>query len=135
MTFHHLTRMTCVAAVAACGGSTDPQACTLIGCDSGIEVILEQPPAAPYRVEAYTSSQQQRHIYRCEPSSCPPRIMFSGLTADRVIIEVISEAGTRRHDVAPGYTESRPNGPGCDPLCRNAIVRLQADPLVPRAQY
>jgi hypothetical protein len=119
-----------IAAVAGCGSGSgsDPQACTLIGCDSGIEVVLDQAPTAPYRVEAYTPSQQQRHVYRCEPSSCPPRIMFSGFTPDRAIIEVIAQQDTSRHEVTPSYVESRPNGPRCDPVCRNATVRLSADP-------
>jgi hypothetical protein len=53
-------------------------ACTLIGCTSGVSVVLENLPATPFRVEEYWGS---------------------------------------------------PNGPRCDPLCRQATIRLPSDAI------
>lgn len=120
--------------LAGCSRSTAPgQVCTLIGCDSGIQVVLEKPPAGPYRIEAYVnSSQGPRYVYRCErQSGCPDRAFFPEFTPDRIFIEVITESGTQRYEAAPKYQESQPNGPECPPLCRTAVIRLPSDRLGP----
>ena len=120
-----------LATLGGCDSDTVSQGCTLIGCASGIEVVLEQPPAVPYRVEAYVSSQMPRYVYRCDSGSCLPRIFFEEFTPFRVFVEVISGTGTQVYEVIPRYSESRPNGPQCDPLCRNAVIRLPSDRLRP----
>lgn len=104
--------------------------CTEIGCDSGIEVVLESPPAGSYRVEAYVDPQGPRYVFRCErQSGCTDRIFLDEFTPHRLFVEVISDSGTQRYEAAPNYQESRPNGPDCPPLCRTGVVRLPSDRL------
>lgn len=113
--------------LAACGTNNDPGLiCTEIGCNSGIAVVLETPPSLPYRVEVYApGSSKTRYVHDCPTqSSCTPGIFFQDFTPDRVIVEVITASGTQRHEAMPIYSETQPNGPGCPPVCRNAMVRI-----------
>lgn len=117
--------------LTACSGSTDPvRVCTLIGCDSGIELVLENPPTGAYRIEAYVYSEGPRYVYRCErQSGCNDRVFLAEFTPYRVFVEVISESGAQRYEVVPTYQESQPNGPNCPPTCRKAVIRLPSDRL------
>ena len=117
--------------LAACGKSTDPvRFCTEIGCDSGIEIVLENRPAGAHRIEAYVYSQGPRYVYRCDqPSGCSDRVFFTEFIPNRVFVEVISDTGTQRYEAVPRYQEARPNGPECPPLCRTAVIRLPSDRL------
>ena len=117
--------------LAGCGTSTDPeQVCTLIGCDSGIEIVLEDPPEGPYRIEAFVYSEGPRYVYECvSQSGCTDPVFFAEFTPYRVFIDVVTDAGTERFEVVPTYQESQPNGPDCPPLCRTAVVRLPSDRL------
>lgn len=127
------TFLVLILTLFACGKSTDPvQVCTQIGCDSGIEIVLENRPAGAHRIEAYVYSQGPRYVYRCEQQrGCSDRVFFTEFTPDRVFVEVVSDAGSQRYEVVPRYRESRPNGSECPPLCRTAVVRLPADRLGP----
>lgn len=124
-----------ILSLTACSTPTDPDTgsdriCTMIGCDSGITIVLENPPAGPYRIEAYVYSQGPRYVHRCErQSGCATRVFFPEFTPYRVFVEVISDVGTQRYEVVPKYQESQPNGPDCPPLCRTAVVRLPSDRL------
>lgn len=105
-------------------------ACTEIGCESGIEVVLESPPAGAYRVEATVGGSAARYVYQCaDEEGCAGRIFFPEFTPYRVFIEVTDATSTERYEVVPEYTEHRPNGPDCPPLCRNAVIRLPEDQL------
>jgi hypothetical protein len=125
--------MSCLAALvlAACSPFTNTaRVCTEIGCNSGIKVILESPPAGAYRIEAYVYPQGPRYVFRCErQSGCMDQIFLVEFTPYRLFIEVVSDSGTQRYEVVPKYQESRPNGPDCPPHCRTAVVRLPSDRL------
>ena len=116
-----------IAVLAMTLSSCDPderlQACTLIGCESGLRVVLTTPPAAPYRVEAYVPGSAVRQMRQCNTGgTCD--ITFVDFTPAQVTIEVITTADTVRRDAAPAYQISRPNGPQCDPECRSATVTV-----------
>ena len=123
----HLDGRVVIVALAIALTSCDPgerlEACTLIGCDSGLRVVLTAPPTAPYRVEAYVPGSAVRQVRQCTAGG-PCDIAFAGFTPGQVTIEIITTVDTLRRDVAPSYQVSRPNGPGCDPECRNATVTL-----------
>ena len=99
------------------------EACTLIGCQSALRVVLTAPPAAPYRVEAYLPGSAVRQVRQCNTGGVCD-ISFGDFTPAQVTIEIITAADTVRRDAAPTYQVSRPNGPTCDPECRNATVTL-----------
>lgn len=109
--------------------STVGEACTLIGCSSGIEVQLEETPAIPYRVEADAGGGDAKYVFECDSAEeCPP-IFFAEFTPDWLIINVISGTDTTWYEVRPSYEKNQPNGPACEPTCFNAVVRLPSDAL------
>ena len=117
--------------IASCDSDFFGGVCTLIGCNSGVIVVLESPPATPYRIEVYSGSAAgPRYAHSCAGASACGEVFFPDFTPFRFFVEVIT-TDTVRYEVAPTYTESRPNGPRCDPLCRNARVRLPTDRLGP----
>lgn len=113
--------------VLACEDEPVSFNCTDAGCESGIEVQLEEEPAVPYRVEADPVGGTARFVYTCDPAeSCPP-IVFSEFIPGWVFFDVIVGPDTTRYEVVPTYTEVHPNGPRCEPTCYNAVVRLPSD--------
>lgn len=110
--------------LSGCNGLAGPTACTEIGCESGLEVVLENAPAVPFRVEAEVPGQQGLYVFDCpDPARCG-RVFFAAFTPDYVRIRVTTAAGTVARDVRPQYAEARPNGPDCPPLCRTATVAV-----------
>ena len=114
--------------LVGCDNFTDPGVCTLAGCSSGLEIVLEDPPDVPYVLEASAQPDGSEHVFECSNASgCTNRVFIKNFTPLRVYVEVITEAGTDRFEVVPTYQEFRPNGPRCPPLCRRAIVHLPSD--------
>jgi hypothetical protein len=131
-------------------GCSSQKACTLIGCASSFEVGFTGATGIPgvYRVEVVadgaTSSCEITLPFTCDTqpacssSDLPWRLTRSGcaLGADRETIDgfiffsqpPMSLTFDVRRDgravgggsITPVYTESRPNGPECDPVCRTA---------------
>ena len=103
--------------------------CTLIGCSDGVTVHLTSLPAGPYRVEILVGSGPGgvSYAYDCAGgSACLQDIFFPELVLDRIIVRVTTPLGTRDTEIAnPVYASSRPNGPDCPPLCRQALVTAQ----------
>jgi hypothetical protein len=97
------------------------QVCTLIGCYDGLSVTLASPPATPFRVEAYVQvGLGSRYTQTCNATPC--YVFFPGFTPPAVRIDVIAGVDTVTREFTPAYVLSRPNGPQCDPECRNATV-------------
>ena len=114
-------------ALGSCGMTED---CTLIGCTGGITIVLEPNLSGPYRVEAYSAPGVARYTYECASATpCSP-IFLPDFTPYRFFVHVTRADSTTRYEVLPRYTEFRPNGAQCDPICRNATVRLPSDALV-----
>jgi len=123
--------------------------CTLIGCVDSFEVRFTGATAAPGRYEievvadGVNSSCQVTLPRECgTPPTCSSadstwRLATSGCSVggepqrvDGIVFHRAPEAlifTVRRDDVVvgagraqPSYTESQPNGPDCEPLCRQA---------------
>ena len=117
-------------ALAGCRSTLQPdmQACTLIGCSDGITVVVQNAPAAPYTVEVVVPGGATRSM-RCEVASgCGSGVFVEGVSAAQVTVRIVAAAGTSSHNVQPAYTESRPNGANCPPLCRQARVEVRYAP-------
>ena len=104
--------------------------CTLIGCTDGITVHLASVPSGPYKVEILTGGTGTggvSYAYECAGGSgCRQDIFFPELVLDRIIVRVTTPLGSQLTEIAnPVYAESRPNGPDCPPLCRQATVTAQ----------
>ena len=108
-----------VVLLSSCGGEYG-SVCSLIGCNSGLSITLASPPATPFLVEAYVLPGGSRHAKTCSATPC--QVFFQNFTPTTVRIHVISGTDTVTQDFTPAYAVSRPNGPQCDPECRNATV-------------
>jgi hypothetical protein len=154
-----LPMMLVLAAVAA-AGCEKKTACTLIGCSDQASISLSRaddvPPPGVTEVDVdgrkVTCPTQQsestcapdvrislRAIDVCGPSTstsssptCHPSGRFTEVitisgTPSHVVV-TLSTGAQRAFDLS--YSSSRPNGAGCDPLCRQANVDWQLESSV-----
>lgn len=110
----------CLVLLLSSCGSEYGRVCTQIGCDSGLAVTLASPPATPFLVEAFVFPGGSRQAKTCNATPC--NVFFQNFTPATVRIDVIAGTDTVTRDFTPAYALSRPNGPQCDPECRNATV-------------
>lgn len=113
---------------AACS-LLDP-ACTLIGCAPSLTLEFAEQPAGLLRVEATDVASADRRVIDCtNPGLCSGGLVhFTDFTPEDVIIRVITQTGTTEQTFHPSYQRSRPNGPRCEPECRQArIVMTRAN--------
>ena len=118
-----------ILATMGCGVlSPDDKTCTLIGCNSGLTVHLNTKPAGTYKVEVFPLSlnQQPSYVYECSTvSNCQQDIFFAGLIVSHPFVRVTTSTGTKTVEIlSVNYVTSRPNGPGCDPECKQATVNV-----------
>jgi hypothetical protein len=115
-------------AAAGCSGSSAPggaRMCTEIGCSNGLLVRLAGTPAGPVRVEILGDGGAARHVYECgKPVECADGVFFAELASGDVRVRVTSAAGTLTHAARPAYVLTRPNGPDCPPVCRQATLTV-----------
>jgi hypothetical protein len=104
-----------VALLTSCGN----EVCTLVGCNNGLLVNVGSAPASPFRVEAYVYSYA-RYGQTCSGTPC--HVFFPEFTPEFVRIDLIAGADTVSRQFYPTYVLNRPNGPNCDPECREATV-------------
>jgi hypothetical protein len=113
-----------VALLAGCKGIINGT-CTLIGCNSGLIVALAQAPTSAYRIEVFSTPDGPHYVFDCpNPAQCVPEAMFDDYMPASVTIRVTTSAGTREQTAQPAYSVSRPNGPNCEPECRQARVTV-----------
>ncbi|MDA1104942.1 MAG: hypothetical protein O2956_15275, partial [Gemmatimonadetes bacterium] len=61
----------------------------------------------------------------CSPASpCGATVFAYGIVADSVEVIIVEGGIATTRDFFPEYHESRPNGPGCEPTCLQATVRV-----------
>lgn len=117
-----------VIGVGACTGES--LTCTLIGDPTGLTVELSSPPPGPFTVEVIpVSSAPVVYTYRCDaPNPCQrvTSAFFPKLIAQQIQIRVTTSVGTKTtNPPSITYTESYPNGKGCEPRAFTATVRAQ----------
>ena len=98
---HDLLRVAAVAFLllssTGCGVIGPGDSCTLIGCNSGLTVHLNAKPTGAYKVEVVS------HPF----------------------VRITTSTGTKTVEITTvNYVTSRPNGPDCDPECRQATVNV-----------
>lgn len=115
-----------VSVAAACSSQAqdtpEPVACTLIGCVNGLTLELRGNLPDTYTVTARAGTVVRTR--ECSTAQPCGQIVFEDFNPNTVTIEVTSAAGTVRREVTPEYRESRPNGPNCPPVCRQATVAV-----------
>jgi hypothetical protein len=122
-----------------------PQACTMIGCGTSLEVRLvgEHVPtdfsmtiASPegnvvhVRCTEGTALFDPPDAVRWTPACPAGGVTFQDFTPGQFTITVRWAEGEAAQEYEPSYSESRPNGPRCEPACHSARVEVQI-PEVP----
>lgn len=110
--------------------------CNLVGCTSGIEVVLDEYPDEPFRIVAESSGGFTEYVYTCdEVGKCNGPIIFTDFTPRNVTIRLITASGTvSEYHLIPRYEVGHPNGPDCPPACLFARIHLgDAEEMVYRA--
>lgn len=97
-------------------------ACTLVGCDSGLRVIVQGSPTSPYRIEVGIESSPARFVYQCPTSSACEWVFFPHYTPETPTVRVITGADTVVVRERVEYTRHQPNGPDCGPTCLTGTV-------------
>lgn len=110
---------------ASCTNASEPQrVCTLIGCENGLAVEVNHSLQQSFTVNVRAGTQTI-HTFRCDPGQ-PCRAFVSNQTPDEVTVSI--DAGGGQQPVGrtyrPEYRLNRPNGPDCDPECKQATVTL-----------
>ncbi|HYD53733.1 MAG TPA: hypothetical protein VEA99_13945 [Gemmatimonadaceae bacterium] len=101
--------------------------CTDAGCFDGLFVELGGSAPSALRVEAYTSDPLgPRFVYECaDRTRCATDgAFFEAFFPERVWLRVTADGRTATYERRPEYRRERPNGAGCDPVCRNAEVTV-----------
>lgn len=115
--------------MGGCSNRPQPmQVCTLIGCESGLEVQLVDQPPGTYRIEASAPGQPAPRVVECTTATpCGPSVFLRDFTPESATIRVIVGADTTARTVQPSYETVQPNGPGCPPTCRQARVQIDLE--------
>jgi len=117
-----------LATLALAGCATPERMCTLIGCVDGLTVDFTGVQPASYTLEARAAghapvtidcSSDQATI-QCRPDGT----FLADFTPEEVTLHVTWDGGEVERTVRPVYTESRPNGPDCPPVCRFGEVTI-----------
>ncbi len=99
----------------------DLEACTLIGCDSGLTIVVEGLGGRTARVEAAAPGSPPR-VFECAAGTeC--RVFLAGFQPREVTVRVVTGDQTAVETAQLVYTARRPNGPDC-PACEQGEVRI-----------
>jgi hypothetical protein len=108
------------AALASCCSFND--VCTLIGCNDGLQVVLEGTLPADVTVEAIAAGGERRTEQCADVDPCS--VLFEGFHPEDVTVRVAWNGNTEVVAARLEYTEYRPNGRCCPPTCRTATVSI-----------
>lgn len=101
-------------------------ACTAIGCADGVSVAWANPSP---RDRGTLIADGVTYAFDCAAAPtatvwCTPTGLRLSATPTTLRVEVVTSTGTRSGSFTVAYTTSRPNGPDCEPVCRNATVTV-----------
>ena len=104
--------------------------CNLVGCYDGLLVDFPSRPAGPYRVELFAAGVPQSappEATCADARGCYSGIVFRTHATDDLVLRVTTAIGVRDTAVPHvTYTTLAPNGRGCGPICRSAMVTAKA---------
>jgi hypothetical protein len=97
----------------------------LAPCPPTLTIELTGTPTGSFRIEAAAVGSDDRRVFEClDPSRCVTAAWFRDFTPDDVIVRVTTQAGTIEQTFHPSYEIVHPNGPRCEPTCRQALIRV-----------
>ena len=98
-------------------------ACTLIGCESGLVVMVQGSPPGPWRVEA-SAPGLDTQVRECPAGAQCGSVQFPGFTPPTATITLTMGERTATSQVTLVRREVRPNGPNCEPTCNQPLVTI-----------
>lgn len=111
--------------LSGCVGNLLVGDCTLIGCVNGLSIALSRIPNEAYTVQLLVEGEAPREVTCPDPSRCSgPAFFFENTLPTVATVVVTTAAGEARQEVRPTYSTNRPNGRGCDPVCRNGTATV-----------
>lgn len=135
-----LLGLTSALLLTACGtalfSEIDPiqgTACTEIGCSNQVAIQLATPMSLPYDIEVeangvtWTGTCTATGIETDEEKGdtvlyCTADDLTLSITPEELRVSVTSGEETRELTATPEYVTTQPNGPQCEPTCRQAQV-------------
>ncbi len=119
---HLLLGVVLALPLSGCGVS---ETCTLIGCRSGLIVRVSALPGDSAAITLIEVGANSITLTCNSPDQCQEvGVLFADRTPVTATVLVSSGDVSRSFDVVPQYALQRPNGPGCEPECRTAVVNL-----------
>ena len=112
-----------VATLGSGCGLLGPSGCTLIGCTGLVVEVTGAPGLTPVTVVVTAPDGSTRSATCTSPTGACP-VSFFDFTPASVTIRVSAGAQTTEVTRQPVYEVTRPNGPECAPVCRNARVTV-----------
>lgn len=98
-------------------------ACTLIGCDSGLQVVTSPTPNGAYRVELLLEDGT-RSARRCENTTCFYLFFDDYFKPSATVFVIVGADTTRREFKDIRYEKLQPNGSKCGPTCHQGKVTV-----------
>lgn len=119
-----------IVLITACGGNEQEAespapaqvACTLIGCSSGMRVLIEGSVPERYTVHVNAGSGTLRTLECTSGTACD--VFIENETPTEVVVRITWGDHDREWTVQPTYRDQQPNGPGCPPTCRQGTVAI-----------
>ncbi|CAN5587017.1 hypothetical protein BH23BAC4_BH23BAC4_03950 [soil metagenome] len=111
-------------AVGGCNMLGGPTFCTQIGCDDGVNVVLSGATTGPFQVSVEVDGEIAG-VVDCPPGATCSSLFVPGIRAEHVTVIVTRGEDVRRFDVSPTYVTVQPNGPNCEPICRQGQLHIQ----------
>lgn len=120
-----MRRFLLLGAALLTGCAAFNEACTLIGCASGLRVQLDGAPSVAYTIEVKVPGQATSQTFNCAtPSQCVGGAFFADFVPQTVQVTITVGTSVRTLTVDPQYSTSRPNGPNCEPTCTQATITI-----------
>lgn len=101
-------------------------ACTLIGCEDGLSLTIENPPPQLQRVELALPDGRVHAVDCAQPEHCASPFLFvPHVRATEATVRIVAPGGTREVQIAPSYQPQYPNGRRCGAACTQARVTIR----------
>ena len=107
-------------ALATCLISTGDDPCTLIGCSDGLGVRVTGVTEGTATIEIRGLAGAPETRTCTGPDHCAIGIFLEDQMPEQVTVTVTVGDRVQTMEADPVYRTSRPNGPSCEPECRQA---------------
>lgn len=118
-----------------------PVVCTLVGCSGGLTIeVTGLPASSDYQISISFPSGETRTLIcgsdaetNTFDQSCSQTGAFFRLETDanppkQITVTVEANGKSVKKVFNPKYEKFQPNGAGCEPICYNAVVKMNFSP-------